>query len=170
MSAVVVPLAPSHHLPPRCAPSESSDAAGCSSEIMTTTGTQAAYYGLNIAGGVGLVVLLATTLLSRRVKKQPMLINMYITCIYEAFAAPILFVAIAYVPAKVSDLSDLRFYANQYTQRGDGLMVPRIKAGSPLCFAQAIIFTPTPPLCVAKLQNQPISTQLPVELPQLLLR
>lgn len=34
-------------------------------------------------------------------------------------------------------------------------MVPRIKAGSPLCFAQAIIFTPTPPLYVLKAVKQP---------------
>lgn len=95
MPAAVMSLTSSLYLLTRCAPSESLDAAGCSSEIMTTTGTQAAYYGLNIAGGVCLVVLLATTLLSRRVKKQPMLINMYIACIYEAFTAPILFVVIA---------------------------------------------------------------------------
>lgn len=58
---------------------------------MTITATQVVYYGFNLAGGaVALPVLLLTTVLSRRVKKQPVLINMYIACVYEAMLACLL--------------------------------------------------------------------------------
>jgi hypothetical protein len=60
---------------------------------MAATATQIGYYSLNLAGGaVALPVLLLTTALSRNVKKQPVLINMYIACIYEAMLACILWV------------------------------------------------------------------------------
>lgn len=52
---------------------------------MATTGVQAAFYGINIAGGGALLFLVVTTLLAKRVKRQPVLMNMYIVCIYEAF-------------------------------------------------------------------------------------
>lgn len=55
---------------------------------MPLSAVQAAYYGLNLTGGgIGLVILLLTTLLSKRVKKQAVLINMYISCIYQSYLA-----------------------------------------------------------------------------------
>ena len=55
------------------------------------TGEQAAFYWLNAGGGgIGLVILSLTTLLSQNVKKHPALLNLYFTCIFEAYLACLL--------------------------------------------------------------------------------
>lgn len=49
-----------------------------------------------------------------------------------------------------------RFFTNKYSEKRDGVVVQRVKAGSPLCFAQAILFMPSPVMCV---RNAPIKIE-----------
>lgn len=134
---------------------------------MSPSAVQATYYGLNLAGGgTGVVILLLTTLLSRYVKKQPVLINLYCACILESYLACILCVIHPLIRrAKVFLLrTPCRFLSNQYTENEGTsnlllyspspyggyslilLVVPKVKIGSSLCMAQAMLFTPTPAL------------------------
>ncbi|KAF8302325.1 hypothetical protein DL93DRAFT_2173219 [Clavulina sp. PMI_390] len=93
---------------------------------MSTATIQLVYYWLNIAGGfIVLPIITLTTLLSRRVKKQAVLINIYIILSYEALLACLLFVT------------------RKYSKEENHVLVPRIRNGDPLCVVQAILFQGT---------------------------
>ncbi|KAF8305338.1 hypothetical protein DL93DRAFT_358423 [Clavulina sp. PMI_390] len=90
---------------------------------MTITADQRAYYWLNIVGGwIILPIIILTTLLSRRTRKSPLLMNLYYIWTYEALLAALLFVT------------------NKYSLEKDHVLVPRIQDSDPLCIAQAVMF------------------------------
>ncbi|KAF8305339.1 hypothetical protein DL93DRAFT_359023 [Clavulina sp. PMI_390] len=93
---------------------------------MTSTATQRAYYWLNIVGGwIILPIIILTTLLSRRTRKSPLLMNLYCIWTYEAILAALLFVT------------------NKYSLKQGDTLVPRIQNNDPLCVAQAVMFEGT---------------------------
>ncbi|KAF8305340.1 hypothetical protein DL93DRAFT_2089603 [Clavulina sp. PMI_390] len=94
---------------------------------MPTATVQLAYYWLNIAGGfILLPIITLTTILSRRVKTQVVLINVYLIFSYESLLACLLFLT------------------GKYSRVEDHVLVPRIRDGDPLCMVQAILYEPTP--------------------------
>ena len=116
---------------------------------MGLTREQATFYWLNISGGgIGLVLLFFTTLLSRNAKKHPVLLNLYFCCIFEAYLACLLCVTFLLPWWAIPELRSPRFFVGRYTREEGGESIPQVKAGSPLCVVQALLFTPTPVLYV----------------------